>query len=69
MPLFLENILKKAAAKKGLKGKRAARYTFGAIQKMGAISGNKVTAKGEAMQAKHKSDLRAKVRATFKRKA
>ena len=57
MPAFLEAILKKAAASKGLKGKRAAKYTFGALNNMGAMHGNKVTAKGERMQEKHDAKL------------
>jgi hypothetical protein len=57
MPAFLEAILKKAAAKKGLKGKRADRYTFGALNNMGAMRGSKITAEGERMQEKHDAKL------------
>lgn len=53
MPAFLETILKHAAAKKGFKGKRAAKYVFGAMNNMGAMHGSKITPKGERMQAKH----------------
>lgn len=53
MPEFLEKQLKKAAAKKGKSGKAADRYTYGALNNMGAMSGNKTTAKGRAMQKKH----------------
>lgn len=53
MPKFLETKLKAEAAKKGLTGRRAARYTFGALNDMDAMHGNKETAKGARMQAKH----------------
>lgn len=53
MPKFLENTLNKAAASKGLKGDAADRYVYGAMNNMGAMKGNKETAKGAAMQAKH----------------
>jgi hypothetical protein len=57
MPVFLENALKQAAAKKGFKGKRAARYVYGAMNNMGAMRGNRETAKGARMQAKHDKKL------------
>lgn len=53
MPEFLEKILSKAAAKKGLTGKAAKRYEFGAMNNIGAVKGNKITDKGREMQAKH----------------
>jgi hypothetical protein len=53
MPEFLERSLKKAAAKKGKSGKAADRYVYGAMNNMGAMKGNKETAKGRAMQKKH----------------
>ena len=53
MPKVVENALKNEAAKKGFTGKRAARYVYGAMNNMGAMRGNKETAKGKAMQAKH----------------
>lgn len=56
MPQFLENKLKAGAAKAGKTGKSAARYVFGAMNNMGAMKGNKETAKGAAMQAKHDND-------------
>ena len=62
MPNFLEDILKTAAAKKGLKGKRADRYTYGALNNMGAMRGNKITAKGKALQKKHETDQRGQLR-------
>jgi hypothetical protein len=56
MPKFLETKLKKEAASKGFSGKRADKYVYGAMNNMGAMSGNKETAKGEKMQAKHDRD-------------
>src|SRR5579863_5472391 len=59
MPKFLEDILKRTAAKKGFTGKRAARYVFGAMNDIGAMRGNKETAKGAAMDVKHARDQAA----------
>lgn len=59
MPKFLETILETEAAKKGLTGRRAAKYTFGAMNNMGAMHGNKETAKGARMDAKHARQERA----------
>lgn len=53
MPAFLEARLKKAAADKGFSGKRADRYVYGAMNNMGAMRGNKETAKGKRMEKKH----------------
>lgn len=57
MPVFLEDILKRAAKKKGFAGKRAARYVYGSMNNMGAMRGSKETAKGAQMQAKHDKKL------------
>ena len=57
MPKFLEDDLRKFAAKHGKTGKEADRYIFGAMNNMGAVHGNKITAKGKAMQAKHDKDV------------
>jgi len=57
MPAFLEQVLKKSAAKKGLAGKSANSYVFGAMNKIGAMRGNQETAKGAQMQAKHDKDM------------
>ena len=43
-----ESALKKEAAKKGMKGKRAAHYIYGALNNMGMKRGNKSTAAGLA---------------------
>lgn len=56
MPTFLEEDLKAAAAKKGKTGEAADRYVYGAMNNIGAMHGNKETAKGRAMEAKHERD-------------
>jgi hypothetical protein len=45
--------LRHSGQKKGLKGEALDRYVFGHMQKMKAMKGNKITAKGEAMEEKH----------------
>jgi hypothetical protein len=57
MPKFLEKTLQKAAADKGLKGEAADRYTYGTLNSIGAMKGNKETPKGEAMQKKHEKRI------------
>lgn len=52
-PKFLESKLKSEAKKKGLKGRRAAKYVYGAMNNMGAMKGNKETGKGKRMAKKH----------------
>ena len=56
MPQFLEDKLKKEAAAKGFGSKRAARYTYGAMQNQGLMKGNKITPKGVAVEKKHVRD-------------
>lgn len=56
MPKFLEDKLHAEAAAKGLSGRRADRYTYGAMNNMGAMHGNQETAKGARMEAKHEAD-------------
>lgn len=58
MPAFLEAKLKSKAADKGLSGKKADRYVYGAMNNMGAMHGNKETAKGKRMQQKHDAPMR-----------
>ena len=53
MPKFLERALRHEARKKGLTGKAADKYTFGAMNNLGAMHGSKETAKGKAMEVKH----------------
>lgn len=57
MPKFLENALRHEARKKGLSGKHADKYVYGAMNNIGAMHGNKITVKGERMQAKHDAKL------------
>ena len=59
MPKFLENDLAAAAQKKHLTGRRAARYIYGALNNLHEMHGNKLTAKGAAVDAKHNRQERA----------
>jgi hypothetical protein len=52
MPQEIEVKLKKQAAKKGLKGRRADAYVYGTMNKIGFMRGNKETAKGRAHDRK-----------------
>lgn len=56
MPAFLEKALAKGANKKGYTGKKKAAYIYGAMNNMGAMRGNKETAKGRQMELKHMRD-------------
>ena len=58
----MENILGAAADDKGLSGDDKSGYIYGAMNNMGAMKGNKETAKGKAMQTKHDSDTKKKKR-------
>lgn len=69
MPQFLEDALRRAAAKKGMKGKRADRYVYGAMNNIGAMRGNKETARGAAMERKHEARLSAAAAGRIRRKA
>lgn len=60
MPKFLEDKLRAEAKKKGFTGKRAEQYVFGAMNNMGAMRGNKETAKGAEMQRKHDEKVERK---------
>lgn len=62
MPAFLERKLKAEAAAKGFRGRKAARYVYGAMNNMGAMHGNKITAKGERMEQKHQAKIHRGVR-------
>ena len=59
MPKFLEDRLKREAASKGLTGRKADRYVYGALNNDGAMRGNKETAKGRRMDAKYARDVKA----------
>lgn len=58
MPQFLINKLKRQATKKGFTGKRAAGYVYGTLNNIGAMRGNQETAKGLAMERKHRAKLK-----------
>jgi len=62
MPQFLEDRLKQEAARKGFTGKRADRYIFGTMNRIGAMRGSKETAKGRAMARKHRAKARRRGR-------
>lgn len=60
MPAFLEPRLRAAAIKRGFTSPRQqARYIYGAMNNMGAMHGNQITAKGERMEQKHEADMSA----------
>ncbi len=56
MPRFLETKLRREAAAKGLTGRRADRYTYGAMNNEGLMHGNQETAKGRAVERTHEAD-------------
>lgn len=58
MPEFLERDLASSAAKEHITGERRKRYIFGAMNRIGAMRGNKITAKGRRMEKKHASDVK-----------
>lgn len=64
MPKFLEDKLKQEAAEKGYVGEQADRYVYGTMNNVGAMQGNKLTAKGAAMDAKHKAKQKRKHQAS-----
>ena len=53
MPEFLEKKLKQEYSAKGKKGRALDKAVYGTMNAIGAMHGNKITAKGEKMQAKH----------------
>lgn len=59
MPDFLEKKLAAKAKQKGFSGARKDKYVYGAMNNMGAMHGNKTTAKGKAMAKKHAADVKA----------
>ena len=58
MPKFLEDALRKSAAKHGYTGDRADAYVFGTMNNLGAMKGNKETAHGRAMEREHERKLK-----------
>lgn len=57
MPKFLESALRHHAKSIGLTGRHADRYVYGAMNHLGAMHGNKETAKGRRMETKHERDM------------
>lgn len=58
MPQFLESILRGAAKARGFRSKKkVGQYVYGAMNNMGAMKGNQITPKGQAMEAKHTADV------------
>ena len=57
MPEFLKEKLAASASKAGKSGRAADKYIYGAMNNMGAMHGNKETAKGRVMTAKHNRDM------------
>ena len=68
MPKFLEEKLEREATKKGLTGRRASRYVYGALNNMGAMRGNQETPKGARMQAKHDAKISPAAAARIRKK-
>lgn len=59
MPKFLKKKLKAEAATTGKTGRAADAYVYGTMNNMGVMRGNKETAKGQAMEAKHVRDVKS----------
>lgn len=57
MPDFLEQRLAASARKKHFTGRKAKQYIYGAMNDMGAMRGNQITARGRAMERKHRAKL------------
>jgi hypothetical protein len=57
MPKFLENALKHEYSKRGLRGRALDHAIYGTMNHIGAVRGNKETAKGARMQEKHDRKL------------
>jgi hypothetical protein len=55
MPAFLESALRHEYGKKGLRGKELDARVFEVMNSVGAVKGNKETAKGREMERKHES--------------
>jgi hypothetical protein len=56
MPKQVEAVIRRSAEKKGYSGRRADAYVYGTLNNMGAMHGNKETAKGERMEKKYVRD-------------
>lgn len=57
MPKFLEDTLRSQAHAEGKSGRAADRYVYGTMNNMGAMHGNRETAKGRSMERKHERTL------------
>lgn len=57
MPKFLEQKLNREYA--GLSKQKKDNIIYGTMNKIGAMHGNKITAKGRRMEAKHNAHMRA----------
>lgn len=58
MPEFLERDIEASEKKRGLPAKKARSIAFATMNKMGAVRGSKITAKGRQMEKKHASDVK-----------
>lgn len=58
MPASLERKLRAEAKKKFKTKKKQDEYVYGAMNNMGAMKGNKITAKGKAMEKAEKNKKR-----------
>lgn len=56
MPEQIKKQFEASARKKGLTGRRAARYVYGGLNNRGFMRGNQETAKGVAAEEKYESD-------------
>ena len=56
MPQFLEDKLRANVPR----GVNADRYVYGTMNNMGAMRGNKITAKGRSMEKKHERKIKLK---------
>lgn len=65
MPKALEEALDRSAEKKGYTGERKDRYVYGYMNKHGYMHGNKVTAKGAALE--HRKGKHAAVKAMLEK--
>lgn len=54
--------IREQGRKKGLTGRRLARYTYGGLNNLGAKRGNVTTRKGAAMVAEHRAGVRGQLR-------
>lgn len=60
MPDFLERKLEREAEAKGKSGRQEDAYVYGTMNNMGAMHGNKITAKGRRMEREHADKTKKK---------